>query len=132
MKAQMPLSGLCLATGMAVQLIWPLDAAAQISPNCQRNGGHASCAVSPQQNSGQSGTVVAMITFADHTMVEARRNEGSCKPIAQRVISCTASLTLRPGSRQPISATYRGTAYEGGYTNTTIARGLQLSYNVMD
>jgi hypothetical protein len=88
--------------------------------------------VTPRQDQGQANTVIEVITFADHTMVEARRNEGSCKPIAERIISCKASLTVRPGSGQAISATYRGTSYEGGYTNTYVAKGLQLSYSVLD
>lgn len=117
---------------MAVQLGWPLTAGAQISPNCERNGRHAYCAVTPRQDPRLTGIVIEVITFADHTMVEARRNEATCKAIAERVISCKASLTLRPGSGQPISATYRGTAYEGGYTNAYTARGLQISYSVLD
>jgi hypothetical protein len=117
---------------VALQLGWPLASGAQISPNCQRNGRHAYCAVTPQQDPSPAGTVIEVITFADHTMVEARRDEGSCKPIAERVISCKASLTLRPGSGRPIRATYRGTAYDGGYTNAYTARGLQLSYSVLD
>ncbi len=117
---------------LALLLALPLAGGAQISPNCQRNGRHAYCAVTPQQDPGHANTVIEVITFADHTMVEARRNEASCKPIGGRVISCKASLTLRPGSGQPISATYRGTAYEGGYTNTYVAKGLQLSYSVLD
>jgi hypothetical protein len=120
------------ATVLALLVGLPLSAGAQISPNCQRNGRHAYCAVTPRQDQGQANTVIEVITFADHTMVEARRNEGSCKPIAEHIISCKASLTVRPGSGQAISATYRGTSYEGGYTNTYVAKGLQLSYSVLD
>jgi hypothetical protein len=132
MKPQRQWSGLWVAAGLGLQLSWPLAAGAQISPNCQRNGRHAYCAVTPRQDPGQTGTVIEVITFADHTMVEARRDEASCRPIGDRVITCKASLVLKPGSGQPISATYRGTSYEGGYTNAYTARGLQLSYRVLD
>jgi|LakMenEpi03Aug12_release.lakeMendotaPanAssembly.Ray.scaffolds.fasta_scaffold68614_9 hypothetical protein len=109
-----------------------LAAMAQISPNCQRNGRHAFCAVTPRTDPGQADTVVEVITFADHTMVEARREQGSCKPVGDRVITCNATLIVSPGSGQAIRATYRGTAYEGGYTNAYDARGFSLQYSVID
>jgi hypothetical protein len=109
-----------------------LAAMAQISPNCQRNGRHAFCAVTPRTDPGQADTVVEVITFADHTMVEARREQGTCKPVGDRVITCNATLIVSPGSGQAIRATYRGTAYEGGYTNAYDARGFSLQYSVID
>lgn len=105
---------------------------AQISPNCQRNGRHAFCAVTPRPNPDQGDTVVEVITFADHTMVEARREQGSCKPVGERVITCKATLIVSPGSGRPIAATYRGTAYEGGYTNAYSAKGFNVRYSVID
>lgn len=76
--------------------------------------------------------MVEAITFADHTVVEARREQGSCKPVSERVITCRATLIVSPGSGQAIRATYRGTAYEGGYSNAYTAKGLSLRYSVMD
>jgi len=121
-----------LACGLVLLPCGCLPAEAQISPNCQRNGRHAFCAVTPRPDAGQGHTAVEVITFADHMIVEARREQGSCKPVNARVISCRATLSVSPGSGQPIKATYRGTAYEGGYANAYAARGLSLRYSVMD
>ena len=121
-----------LVGGLALLQCSCLAAVAQISPNCQRNGRHAFCAVTPRHDPGQADTVVEVITFADHTVVEARREQGSCKPVGERLITCNAALIVSPGSGRAIKGTYRGTAYEGGYTNAYTARGLTLSYSVMD
>lgn len=122
-----------LLAPITLQQACPLGAQAQISPNCQRNGRHAYCAVTQRHGTGTANdSVVEVITFADHTMVEAQRDDASCKRINAQVITCRASLTLRPGSGQPIQATYRGTAYEGGYTNAYNAKGLQVRYSVLD
>ena len=121
-----------LACGLALLPCCCLPAVAQISPNCQRNGRPAFCAVTPRSEPGQEQTVVEAITFADHTVVEARREQGSCKPVSERVITCRATLIVSPGSGQAIRATYRGTAYEGGYSNAYTAKGLSLRYSVMD
>ena len=121
-----------LVGGLALLQCSCLVAMAQISPNCQRNGRHAFCAVTPRTDPGPADTVVEVITFADHTMVEARREQGSCKPVGERAISCNATLIVSPGSGQAIRATYRGTAYEGGYSNAYDAKGISLQYNVID
>jgi hypothetical protein len=120
------------AVGIVLLLGEPVTAMAQISPNCQRNGRHAYCAVTPRHDPRQAKTVIEVITFADHTMVEARRDTASCASVSDNVVTCKAILRLAPGSGQPISATYRGTAYEGGYTNAYMAKGLRLSYSVLD
>ena len=76
-------------------------------PTCQRNGRHAFCAVTPRTDPGQADTVVGEITY-------------------------NATLIVSPGSGQAIRATYRGTAYEGGYTNAYDAGGFSLRYSVID
>ena len=76
-------------------------------PNCQRNGRHVFCADTPRTDPGQADTVVEEITY-------------------------NATLIVSPGSGQAIRATYRGTAYEGGYTNAYDARGFSLRYSVID
>ena len=130
-----PIQGIAKAwigATVTVMLGWGAGSQAQISPNCQRNGRPAFCAITHRSDPRQPGAVIEVITFADHTMVEARRAEGTCKPAAGQVIRCRATLLSIPGNAGPRPATCTGTAYEGGYRHDYAAQGLRISYSVLD
>ncbi|MEY4352219.1 MAG: hypothetical protein RLZZ609_460 [Cyanobacteriota bacterium] len=119
-----------LAIAAAVVLSHSL-AKAQLSPNCQRNGQHDCCALTPVAGATTNQQAVDKITFADHTVYEVLRNETSCKNASATVRTCNAKITAigRSGS---IPAFYRGTAYEGGYKHEYVGRGIHLTYFYLD
>jgi hypothetical protein len=70
------------------------------------------------------------LVFADHRVYGLQRDESSCRQRGP-VRTCKAWI-LSPGSDRPIPATYRGTAYEGGYRHEYISAKLRLSYSFLD
>ena len=73
-----------------------------------------------------------MITFADHTVYEALRNETSCKNISEKIRTCNAKLITPPGNSSPVAAFYRGTSYEGGYKHEYVGKGIHIVYFYLD
>lgn len=100
-----------------------------MSPNCERNGRRDHCALTPMPEAGNPRQTVDTLVFADHSVYQLRRDERSCRSLSSSVTTCTATIVSRG---RAIPATYRGTAYEGGYRHEYIGRGLQLSYSFLD
>ena len=103
---------------------------AQYSPNCERNGRPAFCAYTPSSGEQVGSTDAGRLVFADHTVYVLQRDEASCRdqgPMRQ----CRAWI-LTPTGRDPIPATYRGVAYEGGYRHEYASPGLRLTYTFLD
>lgn len=119
--------GLRLAVGLAAIGAALLPAGAQMSPNCERNGRRDYCAFTPAAGgTGSSGWLV----FADHRVYALELDLASCRERGPERI-CKAWIRVRPDNRA-IPATYRGTAYEGGYRHLYSAPGLRLSYGFLD
>lgn len=106
-------------------------AKAQLSPNCERNGHHDCCALTPVAAATTNQRSVDKITFADHTVYEVMRNESSCKNASATVRTCNATITA-VGRQPSIPAFYRGTYYEGGYKHEYIGKGIHLTYFYLD
>ncbi len=121
------LRGLAL-TAVALALL-PPPLRAQYSPNCERNGRRDYCAFTPA--SRQDGLDAGQLVFADHQVYRLQREESSCRDQGA-VRLCRAWILAAPGSPQPIPATYRGIAYEGGYQHTYRSARLSLSYSFLD
>jgi hypothetical protein len=105
---------------------------AQFSPNCERNGKKDYCALTPIAGATTEKQSFDMITFADHTVYEALRNETSCKNISEKIRTCNAKLITPPGSPSPVAAFYRGTSYEGGYKHEYVGKGIHIVYFYLD
>ena len=103
---------------------------AQYSPNCERNGRRDFCAYTPGPDPAGGGLDAGRLVFADQRVYGLQRDERSCRERGQ-VRTCRAWI-LSPGSDRPIPATYRGTAYEGGYRHEYISTKLRLSYSFLD
>lgn len=115
--------------------LWGLQQAAalgQYSPNCWRNGRRDACAITPVASASSERQTVERITFADHTVVEALRNERSCRAVTAAVRTCNAKLTSPPNGGKTLPAFYRGTAYEGGYRHEYVGGGMHLIYVFLD
>jgi hypothetical protein len=106
-------------------------AKAQLSPNCERNGHHDCCALTPVAAATTNQLSVDKITFADHRVYEVLRNETSCKNASATVRTCNATITA-VGRKPSIPAFYRGTYYEGGYKHEYIGKGIHLTYFYLD
>jgi hypothetical protein len=109
----------------------PFPLQAQYSPNCERNGRRDFCAYTPAPDSAQGGRDAGRLVFADHTVYGLQRDDASCRDRGQ-VRFCKAWILSPPGSDHPIPATYRGTAYEGGYQHAYLSPRLQLTYTFLD
>jgi hypothetical protein len=103
---------------------------AQYSPNCERNGRRDFCAYTPGPDPAGAALDAGRLVFADHRVYGLQRDESSCRQRGP-VRTCKAWI-LSPGSDRPIPATYRGTAYEGGYRHEYISAKLRLSYSFLD
>lgn len=112
-------------------IAWPASAPAQMSPNCQRNGRRDFCALTPMPDPSQPGRTVDVIVFADHSVYRLQRQESSCRSTSPTVTTCDATITL-PGGGRTLRATYRGTAYEGGYRHDYWGQGLHITYAFLD
>ena len=122
------LSALGLCAGLALA---PLPLQAQYSPNCERNGRREFCAFTPAPESPQGGLDVGRLVFADHTVYGLQRDEASCRDRGA-VRLCKAWILAPSASGQPIPATYRGTAYEGGYRHEYWGARVRLTYTFLD
>lgn len=109
----------------------PAPLLAQYSPNCERNGRREFCAFTPGADPAQGGRDVGRLVFADHTVYGLQRDEASCRDRGQ-VRVCRAWILSPPGSDHPVAATYRGTAYEGGYRHEFVSPRLRLTYTFLD
>lgn len=109
-----------------------LDAAAQLSPNCERNGKHDYCAVTPVAGATTETQSFDLITFADHTVYEVTRSLASCKKISENVERCNAKIIAPPGSSKILPAFYRRTFHEGGVKQEYVAQGIHLTYFYLD
>lgn len=123
-----------LAALVLLALGWSLmpGARAQYSPNCLRNGQKDFCAITPVPGATTEQQTVELLTFADHTVYELLRNEGSCRQAAEHVRTCDARMITPPGNPQAIPAFYRGTDYEGGYRHEYVGKGIHLMYFFLD
>lgn len=117
-----------LAAGFAAL---PLPVQSQYSPNCERNGRREFCAYTQAPDSAQHGLDAGRLVFADHTVYGLQRDESSCRDRGP-VRVCKAWILSPPGSEHPIPATYRGTAYEGGYQHAYLSSRLRLVYSFLD
>jgi len=121
-------AALAVGAGFALPLS-PLQA--QYSPHCERNGRREFCAYTPGPGSPYGGLDAGRLVFADHSVYGLQREERSCRDHGP-VRICRAWILSPPRSDQPIPATYRGTAYEGGYRHAYQSARLQLSYTFLD
>ena len=121
-------TALSLCAGLAAT---PAPLHAQYSPNCERNGRREFCAYTPGPDSGQGERDAGRLVFADHTVYGLQRDEASCRDRGP-VRLCKAWILSPPGSDHPIPATYRGTAYEGGYRHEYLSTRLRLTYSFLD
>lgn len=122
------LSALWVCAGLAAT---PLPLQAQFSPNCERNGRREFCAYTPAPESPQGGLDAGRLVFADHTVYGLRRDDASCRDRGP-VRLCKAWILSPLGGDHPIPATYRGTAYEGGYRHEFLSARLRLTYTFLD
>lgn len=102
---------------------------AQYSPNCERNGRRDACAFTAF--AGGNSLDVGVLVFADHRVYGLQRDERSCRDRGP-VRLCKAWILAPPGSSTPIPATYRGTAYEGGYRHDYLSPKLTLRFTYLD
>ena len=126
--------GLTLLLALGLLGPWslpPRPAAAQYSPLCERNGRRDYCAFTFDQGRSNAREEVGTLLFADHTRVDVIRELGSCRS-AGAVTTCRARLRVSPGSGQELQGTYKGTAYEGGYSHAYSARGIRVKYVFVD
>jgi hypothetical protein len=105
---------------------------AQFSPNCERNGIKDYCSITPIAGATSEKQSFDMITFADHTVYEALRNEKPCKNISEKIRTCNAKLFTPPGNARPVAVFYRGTSYEGGYKHEYVGKGIHIVYFYLD
>jgi hypothetical protein len=106
-------------------------AAAQYSPNCERNGRRDYCAYTQIAGATNERQEFAQVVFADHTVYEVMRNETSCKTRGN-VRTCDAKIITPPGNPKAIPAWYRGTAYEGGYKHEYVGQGIHITFVYLD
>ncbi len=95
-----------LPIAFAMAIVLPgLEAGAQLSPNCERNGKRDYCAITPIAGATTEKRSFDMITFADHTVYEITRNLESCKKISEKVQTCNAKIITPPETlkRYPLS-----------------------------
>ena len=102
---------------------------AQYSPNCERNGRRDYCAYTPA--AAGNGLDAGQLVFADHSVYGLRRDERSCRDRGL-VRMCKAWILAPQVSASPQAATYRGTAYEGGYRHEYLSPKLSLSFSFLD
>ena len=121
-------TALTLCAGLAAT---PSPLQAQYSPHCERNGRPDFCAYTPAPDSGQAQRDAGRLVFADHTVYGLQRDEASCRNRGP-VRLCKAWILSPPGSEHPIPATYRGTAYDGGYRHEYQSARLRLTYTFLD
>ena len=107
-------------------------ARAQYSPNCERNGKRAYCAITPKDGPGRATETLTAITFADHMVYEVVRNEVSCKDSSGNIRTCNARILSPGGQGKWIPAFYRGTYYEGGYKHEYVGKGIHITYFFLD
>jgi len=117
---------------VGLQLVVGLRAAAQLSPNCERNGRRDYCAITPVAGATNEKQSFDMITFADHTVYEVMRNLESCKQVSEKVETCNARIITPPGHPKAIPAYYRRTFYEGGVKQEYVGKGIHLVYVFLD
>ena len=122
------IAGMGLCAGLA---LLPLPLQAQYSPNCERNGRREFCAFTPAPESPREGLDAGRLVFADHTVYSLQRDEASCRDRGA-VRLCRAWILTPSGRDQPIPATYRGTAYEGGYRHEYWGARVHLTYTFLD
>ena len=127
-EGRWPFTVLSLCAGLAAT---PAPLHAQYSPNCERNGRREFCAYTPGPDSGQGERDAGRLVFADHTVYGLQRDEASCRNRGP-VRLCKAWILSPPGSEHPIPATYRGTAYDGGYRHEYQSARLRLTYTFLD
>lgn len=106
-------------------------ALAQYSPNCLRNGKKDFCAVTQVAGATTPQQELALIVFADHSVVEVLRNETSCRQNGA-VRTCDAKIITPPGHPKALPAYYRGTAYEGGYRHEYVSSSLRITTFFLD
>ena len=102
---------------------------AQLSPNCQRNGVAAACAVTPGESGAERSVVTVM--FADHSAWRLEKDESRCTN-SHPVSSCPALMTGANGNGTPRRGSYTGTWYEGGYRHSWSAPGIRIEYVFVD
>jgi hypothetical protein len=109
-----------------------LQANAQLSPKCERNGKRDYCAITPIAGATTIKQTFDMIMFADDTVYEVIRYNESCRIISDKVETCSARIITPPGNPDPISAIYRRTFYEGGVRQEYIGKGIHITYHFVD
>lgn len=122
---------LLLAFAMAIVLPG-LNAGAQLSPNCERNGKRDYCAITPVVGATNQKQVFDMIMFADNTVYEVLRSQESCKRVAPNIETCNAKIITPPGNPKSIAAFYRRTFYEGGVKQEYVGKGIHITYFYID
>jgi len=110
----------------------PTATLAQLSPNCERNGRRDHCALTPMPDAANPQQTVDTIVFADHSVYQLRRDASSCRSLSPSVTSCAASIRRLGAGDRSLAATYRGTAYEGGYRHEYQGRGIRIVYVFLD
>ena len=124
--------GSATAVVLRFTLLSATTADAQLSPNCERNGKHDYCAITPVAGATNEKQSFDMITFADHTIYEVMRNLESCKKISDKVETCNAKIIAPPGNPKAIPSFYRRTFYEGGVRQEYVGKGVHLTYFFLD
>jgi hypothetical protein len=109
-----------------------LQANAQLSPKCERNGKRDYCAITPIAGATTIKQTFDMIMFADDTVYEVIRYNESCRMASDKVETCSARIITPPGNPVPISAIYRRTFYEGGVRQEYIGKGIHITYHFVD
>ena len=120
--------GLCVGAGLTAI---PVTLQAQLSPKCERNGRPDFCAYTPPAASVPGGIDAGRLVFADDSVYGLQRDEASCRDDGFIRI-CKAWILHPPSSDHPIAASYRGTAYEGGYRHEYVSRPWRLTYTYLD
>ena len=117
------------ATALGLQGLAAAPANAQMSPNCQRNGKPAACALTPGESDANRS--VATVVFADNSAWRLEKQENRCHQ-APPVTTCPALITGANGNGTPLRGRYRGIWYEGGYRHLWSAPGISIEYVFLD
>ena len=103
---------------------------AQYSPNCERDGQPAACAITHLDGVSDAHVQRSQVVFADHTVFNLERDEHTCHTQGPRT-TCRATLTVLPGG-QPLPGLYHGAYYEGGYRHAYKAKGVSVVFTFLD
>jgi len=128
-------AGWAIGVGMAVVLA-PSGGWAQISPNCQLNDKPLACAITPGEEEapdpkGMPTSSTLTVMYSDGQAFRLTKLENRCRHQGMRS-TCPATIVPNNGFGTPISGTYRGQGYEGGYRHDYSGGGVRIVYFFVD